>query len=282
MLWHYSCARCGEPLEVDWEWLREEVTCPRCHTTHYPPTPAEDHSAYVGTEAWPPELEQAVIALRGTTCSVPGCFQDYSTLAHRVPPSASGRTSIDNLLPLCARHAGLMSDRPYDEWLQELGTETPAPAPDFEITFTHGRKAEEEAAAPAVPAGGLYVQPLAASLTTPELPAGIRPVLAVPFLPGAARRLKFDYGWGRQSDGGCRVLLLAWPDADPPDLRILPDAPRCQCVGNVHHGTAGQSGTGTLDLGLPEGAKDRWTALVVVVDQGGQLAVRDYLLAALG
>jgi len=280
MLWHYRCPGCSQDLEVDWEWLRNEVHCPQCQLSHYPPTPSEDHTAFVGTDTWPKDLEDTVIRLKGTTCAVPTCYNDYGTLAHRIPVSREGRTSIENLVPLCEHHARLMGDRPYAEWLTELQEEASQPEP-FEITITRKDRPEDEGAVAGFRLVN-YIQPLAARLDEPELPNGCRFVAAVPFLPGPAKRLQFDYHWLRETEGACRVVLLTWANSNPPDLRSFPKGLNCASIGNQHQGTAGQTGEGTLQLSLPSPAEGRWVAAVIVVEEGGKLALDEYLLNAVG
>ena len=107
MIWHYRCPSCSQQLEANWDWHREEVTCPQCRNRHYPPTPHEDRHAWFGGDKWPQEMADAVVAVRGTTCAVPGCYQAYDVMVHRKPMAKGGHTSVDNLLPMCTRHARL-------------------------------------------------------------------------------------------------------------------------------------------------------------------------------
>jgi len=137
MIWHYDCANCRTALNVDWGDREEEVVCPRCRQHHYPPTPGEDQLAYIGGDHWPPEVEEAVTVLRGTTCEVPGCFHQFETLALRKPASQGGRLSVENLIPMCHHHARLKGERDYNRWLAGLTAEERAgPGPSIKFDFT--------------------------------------------------------------------------------------------------------------------------------------------------
>ncbi|MBN2536945.1 hypothetical protein JXB37_01570 [candidate division WOR-3 bacterium] len=286
MTWHYHCPKCGLDVAVDWEWHTDEVTCPHCHHNHYAPTPGEDHEAYFAGEKWSHELEETVIALRGTTCEVPGCFSEYSTLVSRRPPALGGRTSVANMVPMCATHARLKGDRDYDEWLNSLPPDQRhQKVPEIEITFTSASEAppDPSRAAPRPPPGhGLtHVQPLAGRATLPEdPPAGYRLILSSPFLAGPARKLALHYDWVMKQQGSGSVILLAWPATEPPALaRGIEglDVPRAFAE---HSGSRGANGTGRLDLELPAGSKGLWVAAVLLRDSGGEPALADFLLAA--
>jgi hypothetical protein len=65
-------------------------------------------------------MENAVIKLRGTKCTVPGCGKDYETLDHREPYSDIGKTSVENLFPMCRAHNDLKGDENYFLWLLSI------------------------------------------------------------------------------------------------------------------------------------------------------------------
>ena len=105
MTWHYRCPDCGHRVQVEWSRMQEEKRCPTCNKTHFPPTPGEDHNAYVATDRIPDDMRAAVVSLRGTTGSIPGCFHEYTDLVHKIPSSKGGQTCVENLLPMCHEHA---------------------------------------------------------------------------------------------------------------------------------------------------------------------------------
>ena len=286
MTWHYHCPNCGRDVAVDWDWRTDEVTCPHCHNNHYPPTPGEDHDAYFAGEKWARELEDAVISLRGTTCEVPGCYREYNSLVPRRPPALGGRTSVANMVPMCATHARLKGDRDYDEWLESLPPEQRhQKVPEIEITFT---KASEQppdpmmnAAPPPRSLGLSHVQPLAGRATLPEEPpAGFRLVVSSPFLAGPARKLVLHYDWVMKQAGAGSVILLAWPAARPPALGRGTDGLDIPKAFAEHSGAKGVNGAGSISLDLPVDADQLWVAAVLLKDSGGQPALADYLLAA--
>lgn len=291
MFWNYSCPECNKPTSVDWSGREAEATCRRCAKSHYPPTPHEDHYAYVDELKWPPELEEAVISLRGTVCAVPGCFGEHTTLVFRVPISAGGQTSVDNLMPVCARHSVSKGERAWDEWIadarQELAAEKQA-APKFEVTITKHPLTDEAPASDFVaPPAGLMV-PLA-GLRLPRAPKAAGPgaapladlKLAVPFLRGPAGKITFNYDWEMKKSGRCRLFVLAWPRGDEPDITLL-GGPKYHGfqVGKDHLGVKDEKGNAELELTLPASPGGRWTVAVAVLDQGCDFQLAEYALAA--
>ncbi len=276
MTWHYQCPECGQKLEVDWDVRRQEVGCPQCHNAHYPPTPNEDNSAYFGGDRWPKELESAVLALRGTTCAAPGCYREYSTLVHRRSFSKGGRTSVENLMPMCLHHARSKGEMDYNEWLSTLSKATTVPEQEpFEITFT-AKKTRAEPKTVARPIR--YVQPLAGKAGTPAFPDPMQLVAAAPFVPGPARRLVFFYDWELGAEGGFKVLLLAWPHSEPPDLATGLENLSSLHAFNEHKGAVRETGSRILELNLPSGAGGRWVGAAVLIDDGGKPVLGDFLL----
>lgn len=292
MYWSYNCPECHKPTSVDWKQREAEAVCRRCAKTHYPPTPHEDHYAFVDDLKWPIEIEEAVLSVRGAICAVPGCYGEHTTLVFRKPPSAGGQTSVDNLMPVCARHAVSKGDRPWDEWIsearQEQATQKQA-APKFEVTITH-RDAKPEAPAAAeftAPVPGLML-PLA-TMRMPRQPKsadpGAQPLadlkLAVPFLRGPAGKITFSYDWEMKKSGRCRVFLMAWPRGSEPDLAAL-GGPKFTGVssGRDHLGVRDEKGAADLELPLPASPSGRWTAAVAVLDQGCDFQFTEYALAA--
>ncbi|MBI5645603.1 MAG: HNH endonuclease [Ignavibacteriae bacterium] len=81
------------------------------------PSPFSNPSAYVDTHNWPADMEAAVIKTKGNTCVVSGCGVRYETLDHIVPWSKGGRTSVENLQPMCNAHNSSKGDTDYPVWL---------------------------------------------------------------------------------------------------------------------------------------------------------------------
>jgi hypothetical protein len=290
MFWNYSCPECHKPTSVEWSQREAEVPCRRCTKLHYPPTPHEDHYAYVDELKWPPEIEEAVISIRGAICAVPGCYGEHTTLVFRVPPSAGGQTSVDNLLPVCARHAVSKGNRPWDEWIvearEELASQKKA-APAFEVTITkHDFKPETPAAEFAAPLPGLML-PLATMRVPrpPKIAGQGKPLaelkLAVPFLRGPASKITFNYDWEMKKSGKCQVFLLAWPRGDEPDISLVggPKYPGFQ-MAKDHLGVKDEKGNAEIELRLPDTPGGRWTAAVAVLDAGCDFQLTEYALAA--
>jgi len=117
MKYWYKCPLCSVWGSVPWANRTKTFTCHACKRGHKPPTPRAQPSAYVDTHAWPDEMEQNVVASKGTTCTVPGCRKRYETLDHRVPYSKDGRTSVANLYPMCIQHNLEKGDKDYESWL---------------------------------------------------------------------------------------------------------------------------------------------------------------------
>jgi hypothetical protein len=290
MLWNYNCPDCHRPTSADWRVREGEVVCRHCARTHYPPTPHEDRYAYVDGEQWPKEMEEAVVALRGAICSVPGCYRERTTLVHRQPLTADGRTSVDNLIPMCDRHAASKGNKNYDEWLAAVRQEdadNKLDEPKFEITITsHPPVSDMPAAEFSAPAG--LMLPLAAAHTPrPPKAAGTtgQPLaelkLTVPFLRGPAGKVVFDYDWEMKRSGRCHVFLLAWPRGDEPDISQL-GGPKYVgiSIAKEHLGVRDERGNTQLELPLPASPGGRWVAAVALLDAGCELQFTEYALAA--
>ena len=216
MIWHYSCPNCRQEVEIPWDKIKDEKVCPHCQTAHFAPTPGEDHIAYVTGEIWPPEMEEAVVALRGSACIAPGCYREHTTLVVRVPAAKGGRLSVENLLPACVLHASTRGEDDYVDWLARVAGQGTSIAPSG-ITITH-------AAAESVPFQSfgrvLSVQSVAGRIMLPgPFPAGARLVFAAPFVPGQASRLVLYYEWQIEAGESCSVILGAWPRSGPARLR---------------------------------------------------------------
>jgi len=290
MQWNYSCPECQRPTSVEWKQRESEAVCRRCAKVHYPPTPHEDHYGYVDEVQWPPEMEEAVVSVRGAICAVPGCYGEHTTMVFRKPPSTGGQTSVENLLPVCARHAASKGNRPWDEWIveakQELASQKQA-APKFEVTITRHDASPEPAAADfAAPALGLMLPLATMRVPRPPKTAGPdKPLaeirLAVPFLRGPTGKITFNYDWEMKKSGKSQVFLLAWPRGDEPDISLVggPKYHGCQMTKD-HLGVKDEKGNTEIELRLPDAPGGRWTVAVAVLDQGCDLQFTEYALAA--
>lgn len=275
MLWHYNCPNCGQPLEIEWARHKEETVCRKCRRRHYPPTPDEDPFAYIAGTRWPPELEQIVIAHKGSVCSAPGCFRTYNTLALKKPFSKGGRISIDNLIPVCTHHARDKGELDYEEWLakfQEQKEEEILPA-------ARPPEAPPAESADTVPVTG-YVQLICRECNVHLMPLPEnRPVLMAPFLRGAVRRLVFDYEWEARGGGDVKVYLVAWPRGEEPRLDFLEGGEFSGLKAVREHWTERDArGEGCVTLELPPAPLGRWTA-AVVMEGNGAFAIREFVLA---
>lgn len=120
MKWNYRCPKCHKWRNIEWAERKESHRCHQTHESYYPPTLLEQHEGYLNTHEWPPEMEKIVVALKGENCTVPNCTKHYETLDHRVPYSKKGKTSVENLFPICEVHNLLKGDKSYIYWLMTL------------------------------------------------------------------------------------------------------------------------------------------------------------------
>ncbi len=119
MIWEFKCPVCKEWREIDWDRKDIRHTCHKTHESYYPPGPLQQHEAFIKAQNWTKEIEEAVVAIKGICCVVPMCIKHYETLDHRVPYSEGGRTSVDNLFPMCHEHNDAKGDMDYDDWLAD-------------------------------------------------------------------------------------------------------------------------------------------------------------------
>lgn len=117
MKWNYRCPNCNTWGNVDWEKRNNLFNCHNCKKSHYPPTPSQQQDAYVDTRYWPEEIKDTVINFKGNKCTVPRCTKNYQTLDQRIAFANSGRTSVDNLYPMCNDHNQSEGDKDYQLWL---------------------------------------------------------------------------------------------------------------------------------------------------------------------
>lgn len=119
MQWNYSCPQCGEWRVVEWG---DRIDVRKCHRTgqaYTPPSPAQQHEAFVDNREWPTEMEDAVVAMKGDICTAPDCKTRYQTLDHHIPHTKGGRTSVENLNPMCKKHNQEKSDKDPAQWKVE-------------------------------------------------------------------------------------------------------------------------------------------------------------------
>jgi hypothetical protein len=108
---------CNQWRSVEWTERGNILNCHVTQASYIPPTPAQQHDAYVDIHEWPDEMEKVVITAKGNKYIVPGCSKIYETLDHRIPWSQGGHTSVSNLFPMCDKHNQSKDDTNYSEWL---------------------------------------------------------------------------------------------------------------------------------------------------------------------
>lgn len=276
MIWNYHCPQCGRAREVSWDDIELEVTCPDCNAVHYAPTPGQDHTAYIGGERWPQEMEDEVVALRGSSCVVPGCYREHTTLVPRRPLTKGGRLSVENLAPACAQHASARGEEDYNEWLARFANKEP----DFATSgITITRTSPD--AMPVQTFGQIRgIQPVAGQVSLPgPFPAGMRLVFVAPFVPGPANRLVLYYEWKLGPGESCRVVLGAWPRSDQPDFsKRFGDSKGY--VTNEHKAAASREGSALLEIVVPGSRDELWVAAVWVEAEHERQVITSYYLAA--
>lgn len=279
MLWHYNCANCGHPIEIEWARHKDENVCRKCRTRHYPPTPDEDHFAYIVGVKCPPEIEQIVISHKGAVCSAPGCFRPYNKLVMRKPISKGGKISVDNLIPVCAHHAREKGEMDYDEWVKslmdnrvtaQLSSTLPSGEPEIPPVETPGEE-------PVVS----YVQLISRETNTRLMPLSEnKPVVMAPFFRGAVRMVVFDYEWEARGGGEVKVYLAAWPRGHPPRLDLL-GSQEFEGLTAVkeHIVERNAQGQSCITLELPAVPMGRWT-VAVIMEGNCAFAINEFVLAA--
>jgi len=276
MIWNYHCPQCGHARAVPWDEIALEVTCPDCNAVHFAPTPGLDHTAYIGSENWPQEMADEVVAMHGSACIVPGCYREHTTLVPRLPFTKGGRSSAENLVPACAQHASTRGEGDYNEWLARFAKNEP----DFaaaKITITTTDRCEM----PSQTFGQIIgVQTVAGqvSLSGP-FPDGARLVFAAPFVPGPANRLAFYYEWKLDPGESCRVILGAWPRADQLNFAKGFGDSKGYTTNDHRAGACGES-SALLEMVLPESKDEMWVAAVWIQTQHERPVITNYYLAA--
>lgn len=117
MRYGFQCSQCQDWHNIAWSRINQQFKCPNTNVALPPPRPGQQSAAYVNDVDWPPEMEEAVLELRGVDCCFPGCNRHYETLDHIRPLAYGGRTSAQNLLPVCESHARSKTD---PEWVKVL------------------------------------------------------------------------------------------------------------------------------------------------------------------
>lgn len=280
MDWHYKCPNCGSSVKTEWEKARHEVVCPHCRHRHFPPTPSEDHTAYVGSDRWPKDIEEVVLALRGTSCSVRECFREHTTLVHRRSATKGGHTSVDNLLPMCAHHAREMGLEDYDDWIKTLPASAATQQPTIQITLTSQPKS------PAAAATGIQMthgagscQTIAAAGPAPDAPPDLRLVTHTVFVPGPARWVVLKYDWRFKQGESLGVFLLAWPQGQEPSFSA-PTGGKSLVAADNHFRKDGEAGSSRLQLAIRPTAEQIWNAAVYLKNDSDPATLERYALFA--
>lgn len=275
MDWHYNCPNCGTPIKTEWDPTPREASCPSCRKRHFPPTPSEDHLAYVGSDHWPRDIEEVVIALRGAVCSVAGCFHEHTTLVHRRPVTRGGHTSVDNLLPMCAHHARELGLQDYDEWVKNRPA---AAVPTMQIELTALNRPASDSAGIQMTHGAGFCQTVAAAGPAPSSPPDLRLVVHRLFVPGPARWVVLKYDWRIGQGESLGVFLLTWPLGQEPSFGAA-GAKSPVAAGN-HFRRDGESGSARLQVNIHPVAEQVWNAAVYVKGDPGAEFERYALFAA--
>jgi hypothetical protein len=280
LLWHYNCPECQGPLQVEWDEVKTERVCGHCRKHHFAPTPAEDHMAYVGSDRWPRDMADAVLALRGEACVVPGCFHEHTTFVHRKPESRGGHTSVDNLLPMCARHAREKGQHDYDTWLRTLPRADVADKPVMEITLTALHRDPEPGSKVQTRHGTSYCQTIAhQGELGVEIPADLRLVTHTMFIPGPACWLVLKYDWRFGPGESCGVVLMAWAASERPDFTVA-TGPKRSVAANTHQRKDGEVGSSRIALRMRPETEEVWHAAVFIKVSAGTLNIDRWVLAA--
>lgn len=118
MKWNYVCPICSEWRQIDWEVRSKLHTCHKHKKSYYPPGPADQNHAFVDTHNWPVEMENEVVRVKGNKCTTPNCNKNAETLDHRDAYANGGKTSVDNLFPMCEDCNQSKGDKDYLLWLR--------------------------------------------------------------------------------------------------------------------------------------------------------------------
>ena len=120
MRWYFKCGHCGSPTSTEWTTRTHLKLCRECKRRFRPPTPASDRDAFVDGRDPPDEMRAIVLRLKGRQCTTPGCKRSWDALDHRIPFSKGGRTSVNNLWPMCNQHNESKGDADYLSWLVRM------------------------------------------------------------------------------------------------------------------------------------------------------------------
>lgn len=121
MKWRFKCPLCNDARETDWENHGKRVPCSACKKERTVPGPAQQPSAYVDQRDPPEEMKDVVFLVKGTSCVINGCKAGDITLDHIVAWDNNGRTSVDNLQPMCASHNSSKGAEDFASWLHKNG-----------------------------------------------------------------------------------------------------------------------------------------------------------------
>ena len=120
MKYCYKCKYCGEFGCVEWENRTQSFNCHNCKKNHIPPNVKVDHDAYVDQHDWTEEMKEEVIRIHGKNCIVPWCSKTADTLDHILAWDNGGKTSVNNLQPMCKQHNSSKGNINYRNWLKEI------------------------------------------------------------------------------------------------------------------------------------------------------------------
>ena len=119
MKYHFKRPCCNTSTFKEWGNCGKRFNCSQCGNVYKVPSPKEQPTAYVDTHEWPDLMEEQVYAAKGRVCTVPECSKRAETLDHRIAYSKGGKTSFENLWPMCEKHNQSKGDKDYQTWLYE-------------------------------------------------------------------------------------------------------------------------------------------------------------------
>jgi 5-methylcytosine-specific restriction endonuclease McrA len=119
MKWHFRCPLCRKRLITDWENHGEENECIKCNKMRIVPAPNDQPFAFVDERQWPDEMGDFVYSSKGDTCIIKGCEDDDMTLDHILAWENEGKTSVQNLQPMCRSHNSSKGVKDFAVWLKE-------------------------------------------------------------------------------------------------------------------------------------------------------------------
>jgi len=121
MKWYFKCPECAGKLNTEWDRNGKQGQCPYCHKDIRIPTPSDQHDAYVDQHDWPQAMEDEVYKTKRTSCVISGCRNREMSLDHITAWDNGGKTSVENLQPMCKKHNSSKGNTRIGLWLAIKG-----------------------------------------------------------------------------------------------------------------------------------------------------------------